>query len=172
MRRGIAAALADFARFQAAWFGCVLLPHPADIAWGAALLAAHLIFIGEKNEWKPTALCALTGAAVDSLWGAAGVLRFGAESFPPGVAPLWLVLLWAHFGATLRHSLAWLEKSVPLAATLGAVAGPLAYFGGAALTNKAEIASDPAWAAAALSLTWLAACVALPRLAKAPSPSA
>ena len=162
--RGRLMLAADFVRFQLAWFACVLLPHPADIAAGVALLVLHLRLVGERGEWRIVASAFAIGLVVDSALSAAGVLRFPHAMFAP-LAPLWLLLLWSHFAATLRHSLGWLASRPLLSAALGAIAGPAAYFGGAALTDKAEIAAPTIPAAATLVIVWSAACVILPRTA-------
>lgn len=165
MRHSIETA-ADLIRFQAAWFGCILLAHPLDIAAATLLLAAHLAYWHRRSEWQWAMLCAFTGLLVDSLWGAVGVLSFPAQSFPPGIAPLWLVLLWAHFGTALRHSMARLGEFPLLAGALGAIFGPLSYYAGAELTDKAALGFGPIWSLATLSLTWLIIFPALLHLAK------
>jgi hypothetical protein len=46
------------------------------------------------------------------------------------IAPHWIVVMWGLFATTLNVSLAWLKQKLALAAMLGAVAGPLAYYAG------------------------------------------
>lgn len=73
--------------------------------------------------------CALSGVLIDSLLAMMGVYIFSdSGQFLP--VPLWLVMLWLVFAATVRHSLRYLQDKYWLAAALGAVGGPLSYLGG------------------------------------------
>ncbi|MDX2132695.1 MAG: DUF2878 domain-containing protein [Planctomycetota bacterium] len=59
-------------------------------------------------------------------------LRMGLLSFDGGAGAFVLVFfaLWVNFGTTLRPSLSWMWRRPVLAAGLGAVGGPLAYWVG------------------------------------------
>ena len=52
---------------------------------------------------------------------------------PAETAPMWLVSLWMLFAITINHSLGWLKERYLLAALMGFVFGPVAYYGGSKL---------------------------------------
>ncbi len=61
-----------------------------------------------------------------------GVFHF---SLPGPLIPLWLMVLWAPLGTTLRHCLAWSARPWWRASLLGAVGGPLSYYAGSQLAG-------------------------------------
>lgn len=153
-------AAANFALFQAAWLVCALAPRPWDLLGGALALALQFAFICAPREWRVVAAVIAVGGAIDTALAAAGIIHFDAA-----VAPPWLLLLWANFAATLRHSLAWLSRRAALAAVCGAIAGPVAYGGGAAISDKLEIAVAPVIFIAVHAPIWAALAAFLPPLA-------
>jgi hypothetical protein len=72
-----------------------------------------------------------------------------------------MVALWMNLAATLRHSLSWLCGRPVLALVMGAVAGPLAYWGGARL-GAVELGAPLGSSLAAIAVEW---ALALPLLA-------
>ena len=64
---------------------------------------------------------------------AAGWLEYPSGILLSNTAPHWIVAMWVLFASTLNVSLRWLRGRWALATLLGAVAGPLAYYGGAGL---------------------------------------
>ena len=78
-------------------------------------------------------LSGLLGFVADSLLTGLGLLRFPSGQFHPQFAPYWMVAMWMLFATTFNVSLRWLKARLGLAALLGMVAGPLAYYGGAKL---------------------------------------
>jgi hypothetical protein len=48
----------------------------------------------------------------------------------PGVAPYWILAMWALFSTTLNLSMGWLKNSLVLASVMGAIFGPLSYVAG------------------------------------------
>jgi cell division protein FtsW (lipid II flippase) len=67
-----------------------------------------------------------------------------------GIAPYWMVAMWALFATTLNVSLRWLRPHVGLAALIGAVGGPAAYYAGARLGAIEFTVAGAAMAAIAL----------------------
>tara|TARA_R110002020_G_scaffold358881_1_gene571548 strand:- start:5370 stop:5900 length:531 start_codon:yes stop_codon:yes gene_type:complete len=125
--------IANALLFQASWFACVLGGTSAWLLIPLAALVIHFTWISSwAAEGKLVVSVMLAGTALDSF-----LLQMGVFSFPgePLLAPLWLVLLWAILGTTLNHCLAWSAKPLWLACLLGAIAGPLSYFAGAALAD-------------------------------------
>ena len=72
----------------------------------------------------------MIGITVDNVWVQLSVFDFGQRAF----IPLWLVVLWACFAATLGHSLKFLTKSIYFQVIAGAVFAPLSYFAGERLS--------------------------------------
>jgi hypothetical protein len=123
---------------QIGWFACVLSA-ARGMAWigvavVALLIAAHLWRASRpRRELK----LLLSVAAIGAIWESAAV-SFGVLGYPGGVdirglAPLWIVALWALFAAQFNTTYQWLKTRIGVAALLGAVAGPLSFRAGAAL---------------------------------------
>lgn len=117
---------------QAGWWICVL---GSERPWLLLLVIAgvliHLSLCANSlAEAKALLRVTLAGCALDSALGVLGVFEFDARPLP-----LWLALLWAVLASGTRHSLAWIGKDWRLAASLGALGGPLAYLGGARLAE-------------------------------------
>lgn len=117
--------------FQLAWWALVLWsPY-----WWAILLAfliVHGLWVLPRpwlGEVRLALLVALTGAALDSLWFATGLLS------PGPWLPAWLAALWLCFGLSVPHSLRWFIANPRLGIPLFALAGPLSYLAGMALTE-------------------------------------
>ena len=76
-------------------------------------------------------LTALTGIAVDRVLVATGIMIFALLSW----MPLWFVLLWLLFALVVIEVMSAFLTRPLLAFVLGAVGGPLSYWGGAALSG-------------------------------------
>ena len=136
--------------FQAGWLACV---------WGAAygyapegaLLALAIVAWHVANAPRPggEALLALAAASIglcfESLLVAAGWVRVEGGVY-------WLVILWALFATTLNSSLRALQPRPWIAAAVGALGGPLAYYAGARI--GALVFLQPAAMLAALAAGW------------------
>ncbi|MCJ8168096.1 DUF2878 domain-containing protein [Atopomonas sediminilitoris] len=143
--------LINAALFQLGWWACVLSNDGALLLIPAACLAAHFIWVGSwAREGKLVVSVMLAGSALDTFLMQLGVFDFGAER---RLLPLWLALMWALLATTLHHSLAWSAKPWWRASVLGAIGGPLAYFGGAQLANIGLPLGTLA-TLALLSITW------------------
>ncbi len=51
------------------------------------------------------------------------------------VLPLWLALIWLLFASTLTYSLSWTQRPWWVGSLLGALGGPVSYWGGAKLAD-------------------------------------
>lgn len=125
--------VANAVLFQIGWFACVLGGTGPWLLIPAAVLSIHFLWISSwAAEGKLVVTVMLVGAAIDSF-----LLQVGVFDFPENtkLVPLWLAALWAMLATTLNHCLAWSARPVWLASLLGAVAGPLSYFAGAALAE-------------------------------------
>lgn len=125
----------NFLAFQAGWFACVLgAAHGLPIAGAAVALGV----VGLHLAMAPRALpeLALAGIAVamgllfDSLLVSLGWVAYPSGMWLPGLAPYWILAMWAIFATTLNVSMSWLRERLPLAVVLGGVFGPLSYFAG------------------------------------------
>jgi len=135
----------------------------------ALILAWHLGRIRPlTTEALLISLAVLVGFCFDSLLLASGWVSFssgglggdwglGTGASPGGtwgpvLPPLWLTALWANFAITLNISLVSLQTRPWLAAGLGLVGGPAAYWGGAQLGAMTFL--DPSAGLLALALGW------------------
>ena len=127
----------NFVGFYLAWFGLILLGNtfiPIDIA----LIAAHLIIVVKAPEKRFAELKLITaiviiGLLVDNALTAFSVFNFpntSSSSFDAFLIPLWLVVLWACFAATIAHSMQVMAKSKLLQVCVGAVFAPMSYIAG------------------------------------------
>ncbi len=134
--------LLNFIAFQIGWFACVLggaYGWPMlGVAVGAVVIALHLYRAARpRQEVALIILSGLLGLAADSLLTGLGLLQFPSGQFHLQFAPYWMVAMWMLFATTFNASLRWLKGRLGLAALLGMIAGPLAYYGGAQLGGVA-----------------------------------
>jgi hypothetical protein len=143
--------------FQAGWFACVLgaahgMPWAGPLA-AAAIVAWHLARAAQpRQELALVAVAAVLGALFETLLVQASWVRFETGVLIAGTAPYWMVALWAIFATTLNVSLRSLRPHRWLAAALGAIGGPVAYYAGARL-GALEFGT-PAPALAAIGIGW------------------
>ena len=155
--------------FQAGWFACVLgAAH--GLPWIGALAAVLVIGWHLARAARPgpeltlIVAAALVGALFETALARLGWVRFASGVLVEGTAPYWMVALWAIFATTLNVSLRALRPHLWLAALLGAVGGPAAYYAGARL-GALELTALGA-ALAALSAGWAILTPALMRAAE------
>ncbi len=159
----------NFVLFQLCWFACVLggaaglpLAGPAVVA---VAVAVHLLRAPRAQPEIALLLISAAGGAVwDSLLVAAGWLVYPSGTLVAGTAPYWIVAIWVAFATTLNVSLRWLRQRPLTAAAFGAVAGPMAYAGGAALDGV--ILANAPLALGALAVGWAIFTPALLTLAE------
>ena len=144
--------------FQLNWFAACLgaangLPYLGP-AFATLWLPLHLMSTRPRHriEFKLLIIAALMGYTLDSLLVLGGWLGFPERAQLGAPSTLWMVTLWMGFAATLRHVLGWLRHRYVLAAVLGAVFGPLAYWGGAQL--GAVNLGESAYALLAVAVEW------------------
>ena len=144
---------------QIAWWICVLCM--GLIGTGAMLLfiGAHLGLLRPSNqrELKLVLVSAIVGLCLDNILGAFGFVSYEGHYWI-GFMPLWLLAIWAGFGATLRHGQKVLVKTQLYAALTGFLGGPLAYLGGEKL-SRLDVQGSIGWFM--VSVTWGAAMLIL-----------
>lgn len=94
------------------------------------------------------------GIVIDTLWIQLDLMRFTTPLPWSGVAPIWIVSLWMGFALTLNHSLASLKRHLGLAAALGILGGPLAYWGAERAWEAVELGSSTWMVFGALAVAW------------------
>lgn len=131
--------------FNLSWFGLVLLGNdfiPVTFCWLVfhvyqssrnksaeynSAQSSNSLSLNWRDELSLIGLVTLTGVLVDSL-----LTFFGVFQFPETqIIPLWLVLLWASFAATISYSLQFLAKSKRLQMLIGFIFPPFSYLAGA-----------------------------------------
>jgi Protein of unknown function (DUF2878) len=149
--------ISNVVAFQAGWFACVLgaahgMPW-AGTGAAIAIIGWHLSFATHpRAELLLVIAAAGIGAVWDSALVALGWIHYPQGTMVAGTAPHWIIALWMLFATTLNVSLAWLKRSMPMAALFGLIGGPLAYWGGAKL--DALVLVEPVLALTALALGW------------------
>lgn len=149
--------LLNFLLFQLGWFACVIGSAAGQPLTGSIVAAAIISWhvYRAKNPAQELYLI-LIAILIGSLWDSLLVWQTWL-SYPSGIlmsntAPYWIIVMWALFATTLNLSLDWLKRRLVLAFLLGAIAGPLAYYGGARL--GAVYFVQPTYALLALMIGW------------------
>jgi hypothetical protein len=147
----------NFGLYQLGWFACVF-GGANGLPWFGVLVVALVGAYHLNRAAEPTAelvlmlLAGLIGLVWDSALVAMGWLVYPSGTLVAGTAPYWIVALWVGFATSLNVSLRWLKGRSLLASALGAIAGPLAYLGGAKLGG---VGFENAFAGlAALAIGW------------------
>ena len=121
--------------FQIGWFACVLTASN-NLAWLGSLAAAGILIIhlsrafDFRTEIKTIVLITAIGTLWDSILMQSQFYQFSHGILIAGIAPYWLIALWALFATTLNLSLRWLKHRKILASALGFIVGPLSYYAG------------------------------------------
>ena len=125
--------LANAIGYQLVWFASVMgAIHGAWYAGplAAALFASMVLAFGSNGraDLRLIPWVLAIGLLADSAWIALGWLDYSAPWPSAEFAPGWILAIWLAFSLTLNHSLAFLKHRYALAALLGAIGGPLAYW--------------------------------------------
>lgn len=125
----------NFIVYQSSWLAGVVAAAHGQAALGClavvAAIGLHLWLAPQRAPEIRLVLAALgVGLAWESLLVSLGLFRYSSGNFAAGLAPYWILALWAQFATTLNLSLAWLKGRPVLGAVFGLVGGPLAYFAG------------------------------------------
>lgn len=132
----------NFAIYQTNWLICVI--GQDSLLWLALLLIGCHFLISPVPGKDLVMMLVITtcGMALDGTLKAIGFFSFPSDFWP---IPLWLMVLWMTLALLPHHSLHWLKGRWRLSASLAALGGPLAYWGGvrleAAVFNWSLVAS-------------------------------
>ncbi len=153
---------------QLGWFACVLGAAQGRLALGLPLAGACLAaMLWVSSAPARDAVLVVLAVAVGGVWdtwlGAAGIVVYASPGPVAGVAPAWILMLWALLGALLREPLAWLHRRTLLAVLLGGVGGALSYLG--AVRLGAGLLPEVTRALYTLALGWAVMTPLLLRLA-------
>jgi hypothetical protein len=126
----------NFGGFKLAWLACVAAAGAGQPLLGsAAALLAVLLHLGltptPRGEATLIAAAIVAGLAWDSTLVALGLFRYPTGTVIDGLAPHWILAMWALLATTLNVSMRWLHGRPWSAAAFGALGGPLAYWAGA-----------------------------------------
>ena len=172
----------NFIGCQVAWSACVLggaNGRPlAGALVAAAVIGLHLLL---ARRATPEALlivaASLIGLVRDSALIAIGLFTYPSGVLVPGLAPYWMIALWAVFATSLNLSMGFLKGRLWLAALVGGIGGPVSYLAGGRLGGLEM--SDPVLALGAQAIGWAVLLPVLTHLAArwdgcsvAPSPAA
>lgn len=151
------ATLADFALFQLTWFVCVTQAAQGQPARGIAAVALFVLLqLVRSTNRRADALLLALAVAIGVIWDTgllqAGFVRYASPGPVVGVAPIWILAMWALLAAVLRGPLHWLQGRPVLAAVLGSVGGPASYAAAARL-GACSFGPEP-FATAALATGW------------------
>jgi len=127
--------LINFIVFQVGWFACVLSA-ANGLPWLGLLVVCLVVAQHIRSADQPyheaqlLVLAVVLGLVFDSLLVSSGWVRYPSGMLVPGVAPYWILAMWALFSTTLNLSMGWLKNSLVLASVMGAIFGPLSYVAG------------------------------------------
>ena len=157
------------ALYQAGWVACALgaahgLPWAGPIVAGS-IIAWHLARARRAiDELTLVAVAAASGFVFETALLQTGWIAYPGDSPARSLAPLWMVALWGLFATTFNVSLRALRERPVIAAVLGAVGAPAAYYAGERL-GALDLVS-PAPALAAIAIGWAVATPVLLRAAR------
>ncbi|MCE3253179.1 MAG: hypothetical protein K0Q67_2199 [Cellvibrio sp.] len=152
MNRGLVLVLVNAVVFQLGWFVCILGGSvQAAVFTGLAVVIHLLVSRRWLDDCIAIILALLLGLVHDLILIHTGQIRFVESAQLP---PVWLVCLWALLGITLNHSLKWIYSRPLWSSLLGAIAAPLSYFAGVALSS-AEWSSPLVEVLPIIAVLWL-----------------
>lgn len=149
--------LINFIQFQAVWFLCILgAAHQFELI--AILISVGIIVWAilssndRQHDLAMLVIGALIGFMIDSAVSLTGVMSFTSHYWTT-FSPLWMTPIWIALVLTLQSSMSWLSGRYLLAAILGAISGPFAYWAGVRM--GAGVFNDFNAAMICLSVIWV-----------------
>ncbi len=125
----------NYVAYQAGWFACVL-GGASNRPWtgfllAVTLVAAHFVWSPDRNrDGRRVALAIVVGIAVEAIQIAAGTYRFTSGTVVAALPPPWLLAMWAQMATTFQYSLRPIVSRPIVAASFGAIGGPIAFLAG------------------------------------------
>jgi hypothetical protein len=125
----------NFIAFQVCWFSCVM-GAANDLSWLGPLLVAitvplqiTILTVQRKAETLFVLFSGVLGFFLETTLIAASAYTPIDQSWSM-ISPPWMTALWFNFAMLVSISLSWLKGKYLLAGILGALFGPVAYWGG------------------------------------------
>jgi hypothetical protein len=171
----IVLALFNFLAFEAAWLAAVTGGAAGRGALMSltvvAVVAVHLALNRDRIRSELLLILAVTvfGVLIEMGFMGAGLIRYAGTVEGQALPPVWIAALWFGFATLPNASLAWLKGRWRLQVLLGALSGPLTYWGG--LKLGAATMPDGGGALFAIGLAWALALPAIFLMAEALSPA-
>jgi hypothetical protein len=162
---------ASMIAYHVVWFSAVIGAEHGHIWPGLLALgfyvAGQLSFSHTRRaDLSLAATGLIMGFLLDGTLAHTRMAHYSAAWPSAGLAPAWILTLWAAFPMTFTKSLTYLQRRLWIATLFGAIGGPLAYMG-AARTFDVVRFTDPAWhGLLCLGLGWALATPALAWLAR------
>lgn len=158
----------NFVACQLAWSACVLGGANGRPLAGALVAAAVIgLHLALARRPAPEALLIVAASLIGVVWDSA-LIAIGLFTYPsgilvPGLAPYWMIALWAVFATSLNLSMGFLKGRLWLAALVGGIGGPVSYLAGGRLGGLEM--SDPVLALGAQAIGWAVLLPVLTHLA-------
>jgi len=162
--------LLNMIAFQVGWFSCVLGATHGRAWLGPVVVFGLIVLHVVLSKSRGLEVCLLlsavaAGLVFDSLLVVMGAFSPKRLVLPSPLTTFWMLALWANFATTLNVSLRRLQGHGLVAAGLGAVFGPLAYYSGERL-GAADIHDPRAASLLLIAVAWAVATPALLLLAR------
>ena len=156
--------------YQATWIAAVAGAGSGRWWPGVAMCALFAAWQLPLSAWPraDASLVAGVGAlgfAIDSLYAQSGLMHFSTAVPWPELAPVWMTMLWTSYALALNHSLAFLHGRPRVAAALGAIGAPLAYWAAGDGWHALDFGANPALTIAVTAVLWGALMPVLAQLA-------
>jgi len=170
LRPGLLQTLINLIFFQLVWFATVYGPG-IGIHWlglpALVVFASYHFFSGARArvDFILVAISVLIGFVVETAYLRFDVLIYAFNIPSAHFAPYWMLFLWANFALTLTTGLRWLHGRYFMAAGLGFIGAPLAYFTGVKL-GAATPGMTPELAYLSIAVSWALVTPALIFLAR------
>jgi hypothetical protein len=154
----LAPVIINLVMFQSVWIVTVMSV-TLDLVWpGPAAICVFFIVHGlisttARADFMLAGIAVFSGLVIDSLLIQTGLIEFHMNLPWPGVAPFWILILWANFALILNHGLGWLQGRYKTAAILGFFGGPLSYLAGVGL-GSGDLLVSPAVAFPVIGSCW------------------
>ena len=147
--------------YQLVWLTSVARAGHGDPYSGPLAAIAFAVFVlafggQRRSDLQLVPLVLAIGFLADGAWIALHLLDYGAPWPSASFTPAWMLGIWLAFGMTLNHSFAFLKGRHALAALLGAVGGPLAYWSAARGFGAVHFIAPPPVVFTCLCLAWIA----------------
>lgn len=154
------------------WFSCVLGAawniHWLGVIIVSLLAVIHVLLIGKERLLSAVFLglsSLIVGFVLDTALIAAGAYEPARWFVPTPIATVCLLMLWVNFSLALNESLRWLQEHLFMAAILGFIFGPWAYFAASRL-GAVQIKSPVSSKLVLIGVAWLIAMPLMSLIAK------